>query len=168
MVDPRPGTTRDRLDGVSEWRGVSFRVADTGGVERFLEDKKRRHQKKRAVTDSTPSTNLTDLHEGRAGGVDPPGAAPDGIHGQRGADSSGVGVGVGVGGVVSPSSVHSDSLGAQAEHVSLASAVEAQVRAVMREAAVILFVVTPPPLTPPYPLPNPRPNLPPNPPPNPP
>ena len=151
MVDPRPGTTRDRLDGVSEWRGVSFRVADTGGVERFLEDKKRRHQKKRAVTDSPPSINLTDLHEGRAGGVDPPGAARDGVPGQSGADSSGVGVGGGGG--VSPSSIHSDSMGAHAEHVSLASAVEAQVRAVMREAAVILFVVNSPPPHPSLPPP---------------
>ena len=28
-----PGTTRDRLRGVSEWRGVVFNVFDTGGIE---------------------------------------------------------------------------------------------------------------------------------------
>jgi GTP-binding protein len=28
-----PGTTRDRLQGVSDWRGVTFNVIDTGGIE---------------------------------------------------------------------------------------------------------------------------------------
>ena len=28
-----PGTTRDRLNGESDWRGVDFKVVDTGGIE---------------------------------------------------------------------------------------------------------------------------------------
>lgn len=32
LVSPMPGTTRDRLESVVEFNGVSFRVVDTGGV----------------------------------------------------------------------------------------------------------------------------------------
>ena len=52
-------------------------------MEPELEDKKRRHLKKRAATDSSHATNLADLHEAREGGADPPGAARHGIHGSR-------------------------------------------------------------------------------------
>ena len=33
VVDDRPGTTRDRLVGESEWNGVSFDIVDTGGID---------------------------------------------------------------------------------------------------------------------------------------
>jgi len=33
VTDEIPGTTRDRLTGESEWRGVTFNVVDTGGIE---------------------------------------------------------------------------------------------------------------------------------------
>ncbi|MBN1178136.1 MAG: ribosome biogenesis GTPase Der [Anaerolineae bacterium] len=33
VVDDRPGTTRDRLQAVCEWGGISFLVVDTGGIE---------------------------------------------------------------------------------------------------------------------------------------
>ncbi len=33
VVDDRPGTTRDRLQGSCEWNGVYFTVVDTGGIE---------------------------------------------------------------------------------------------------------------------------------------
>lgn len=33
VVDDRPGTTRDRLQGSCEWNGVHFTVVDTGGIE---------------------------------------------------------------------------------------------------------------------------------------
>lgn len=33
LVSPVPGTTRDRRESTIEWRGVSFRLVDTGGVE---------------------------------------------------------------------------------------------------------------------------------------
>ncbi len=33
IVDDTPGITRDRLYGVCEWRGHSFSVVDTGGIE---------------------------------------------------------------------------------------------------------------------------------------
>ena len=33
IVDDTPGTTRDRLFGVSEWNGRSFNIVDTGGID---------------------------------------------------------------------------------------------------------------------------------------
>ncbi|MDX1991073.1 MAG: ribosome biogenesis GTPase Der [bacterium] len=33
VVDDIPGTTRDRLQSESDWRGVTFNVVDTGGIE---------------------------------------------------------------------------------------------------------------------------------------
>ncbi len=33
VTDPIPGTTRDRLQAESDWRGVVFDVVDTGGIE---------------------------------------------------------------------------------------------------------------------------------------
>jgi GTP-binding protein len=33
VTDDIPGTTRDRIQGESDWRGVSFWVVDTGGIE---------------------------------------------------------------------------------------------------------------------------------------
>lgn len=33
VVDDRPGTTRDRLVGESEWNGISFDIVDTGGID---------------------------------------------------------------------------------------------------------------------------------------
>ncbi|MBE0690166.1 MAG: ribosome biogenesis GTPase Der [Anaerolineae bacterium] len=33
VTDPIPGTTRDRLQGEFDWRGIDFIVLDTGGIE---------------------------------------------------------------------------------------------------------------------------------------
>ncbi|MFW5708604.1 MAG: ribosome biogenesis GTPase Der [Chloroflexota bacterium] len=33
VTDDIPGTTRDRLQSVSDWRGVTFNIVDTGGIE---------------------------------------------------------------------------------------------------------------------------------------
>ncbi|MBC8170874.1 MAG: ribosome biogenesis GTPase Der [Anaerolineae bacterium] len=33
VVDDIPGTTRDRLQSESDWRGINFHVIDTGGIE---------------------------------------------------------------------------------------------------------------------------------------
>lgn len=33
VTDPIPGTTRDRLQAESDWRGINFDVMDTGGIE---------------------------------------------------------------------------------------------------------------------------------------
>ncbi len=33
VTDEIPGTTRDRLQAESDWRGVTFKVVDTGGIE---------------------------------------------------------------------------------------------------------------------------------------
>ncbi len=33
VTDEIPGTTRDRIQGESDWRGVTFKVFDTGGIE---------------------------------------------------------------------------------------------------------------------------------------
>jgi GTP-binding protein len=33
VTDPIPGTTRDRLQAEADWRGVTFHVVDTGGIE---------------------------------------------------------------------------------------------------------------------------------------
>ncbi|MBC7813237.1 MAG: ribosome biogenesis GTPase Der [Burkholderiales bacterium] len=33
VTDDRPGTTRDRIQGQSDWNGIDFYVVDTGGIE---------------------------------------------------------------------------------------------------------------------------------------
>src|SRR5215207_2899587 len=33
VTDDIPGTTRDRLQGESDWNGIAFNVVDTGGIE---------------------------------------------------------------------------------------------------------------------------------------
>ena len=33
VVDDRPGTTRDRLVGESDWNGINFDIVDTGGID---------------------------------------------------------------------------------------------------------------------------------------
>lgn len=33
VVDDKPGTTRDRVQAIAEWRGVEFTLVDTGGLE---------------------------------------------------------------------------------------------------------------------------------------
>jgi GTP-binding protein len=33
VTDEIPGTTRDRLHAVSDWRGITFNIVDTGGIE---------------------------------------------------------------------------------------------------------------------------------------
>ncbi len=33
VIDDIPGTTRDRIQGESDWRGITFYVMDTGGIE---------------------------------------------------------------------------------------------------------------------------------------
>lgn len=33
VIDDIPGTTRDRLTGIFDWRGIVFNVVDTGGIE---------------------------------------------------------------------------------------------------------------------------------------
>lgn len=39
IVEDEPGTTRDRLYGISEWSGITFLVVDTGGLDVALTDK---------------------------------------------------------------------------------------------------------------------------------
>jgi GTP-binding protein len=38
IVEDKPGITRDRIYGVSDWNGKSFSVIDTGGIEIDGED----------------------------------------------------------------------------------------------------------------------------------
>ncbi|SET53112.1 ribosome biogenesis GTPase Der [Paenibacillus sp. NFR01] len=38
IVEDKPGITRDRIYGISDWNGVSFSVIDTGGIEIDGED----------------------------------------------------------------------------------------------------------------------------------
>lgn len=41
LVSPIPGTTRDRKENICEWRGVSFILVDTGGVEKPVRSTKK-------------------------------------------------------------------------------------------------------------------------------
>ncbi len=38
IVDPTPGVTRDRIEGVVRWRGGHFKLIDTGGIELNAKD----------------------------------------------------------------------------------------------------------------------------------
>ena len=48
ITEDRPGVTRDRLYAAGEWRGKSFSVVDTGGIEMRSEDTMWREIKKQA------------------------------------------------------------------------------------------------------------------------
>ena len=55
VTDDIPGTTRDRIQSITDWRGITFNVIDTGGIE---------------VYEPSGSRNISPLAEGSADFVD--------------------------------------------------------------------------------------------------
>lgn len=67
IVDDRPGVTRDRLYADCEWRGRSFVLIDTGGIEPFSDDailKSMRAQAQVAVESAQLIILVTDIRSG--------------------------------------------------------------------------------------------------------
>ncbi|MSQ36081.1 MAG: ribosome biogenesis GTPase Der [Dehalococcoidia bacterium] len=66
LVEPMPGTTRDRLYGWCDWRGQRFRVVDTGGVEGPEADPfspRIREQVLEAIAEADAILFVVDAHE---------------------------------------------------------------------------------------------------------
>ncbi len=67
IVEDTPGITRDRLYADSEWRGRSFQVVDTGGIEPSTDNeilKFMRMQAETAIHAADVIILMTDLHSG--------------------------------------------------------------------------------------------------------
>src|SRR5437879_4628529 len=70
IVDRQPGLTRDRLYGVSEWRGREFTVVDTAGLDLDPDDESRaaiERQTRVAVEEAQVIVFLLDAREGVTG-----------------------------------------------------------------------------------------------------
>lgn len=67
IVEDTPGVTRDRIYADCEWRGRTFVLADTGGIEPRADDmmlSKMRDQAQTAIETAAVILFLTDLHTG--------------------------------------------------------------------------------------------------------
>ena len=67
IVEDTPGITRDRLYADSEWRGRTFQVVDTGGIEPSTDNeilKFMRMQAEAAINAADVIVLMTDLHSG--------------------------------------------------------------------------------------------------------
>ncbi|MDO5785582.1 MAG: ribosome biogenesis GTPase Der [Eubacteriales bacterium] len=67
IVEDTPGITRDRLYADSEWRGRTFQVVDTGGIEPSTDNeilKFMRMQAEAAINAADVIILMTDLHSG--------------------------------------------------------------------------------------------------------
>jgi GTP-binding protein len=67
IVEDKPGITRDRLYGRSEWNGIPFNIIDTGGIEVFESDellKSVRVQAELAIEEADVIVFITDAKVG--------------------------------------------------------------------------------------------------------
>ena len=67
IVEDTPGVTRDRVYADSEWRGRTFTLIDTGGIEKSLEDeisKGMREQADIAISIADVIVFMTDIRQG--------------------------------------------------------------------------------------------------------
>jgi len=67
IVDDTPGVTRDRIFGDCEWRGRTFLLVDTGGIEPFSGDmilSQMRRQAELAIDSADVIVLLTDIRSG--------------------------------------------------------------------------------------------------------
>lgn len=82
LVSPIPGTTRDRKENICEWRGLSFILVDTGGVEKPVRPMKKARitaiskqkdtdlgplitaQTEQAINEAALIILITDAHDG--------------------------------------------------------------------------------------------------------
>ncbi len=67
IVDDTPGVTRDRIYGDCEWRGKSFLLVDTGGIEPYSDDiilSQMRKQAQIAIDSADVTVFVTDLRTG--------------------------------------------------------------------------------------------------------
>ena len=67
ITEDRPGVTRDRLYADGEWRGKSFSVVDTGGIEMRSEDTMWREIKKQAEVAIETAQVILFFTDGREG-----------------------------------------------------------------------------------------------------
>ena len=67
IVDVTPGVTRDRIYGECQWRGRTFSLVDTGGIEPYSDDiilKQMRRQAELAIDAADVIVLVTDLRSG--------------------------------------------------------------------------------------------------------
>ena len=67
IVDDTPGVTRDRIYGECQWRGRTFSLVDTGGIEPYSDDiilKQMRRQAELAIDAADVIVLVTDLRSG--------------------------------------------------------------------------------------------------------
>ena len=67
IVDDTPGVTRDRIYGDCQWRGRTFSLVDTGGIEPHSDDvilKQMRRQAELAIDAADVIVLVTDLKSG--------------------------------------------------------------------------------------------------------
>ena len=67
IVEDKPGVTRDRVYGETSWRGRSFMLIDTGGIEPDTDDiilSQMKDQAKIAIAISDVIVFITDLKQG--------------------------------------------------------------------------------------------------------
>jgi GTP-binding protein len=67
IVEDKPGVTRDRIYGSSEWNGVKFSVVDTGGIEIYTEDELLKQVKAQAELAVDEADVILFVAEGKSG-----------------------------------------------------------------------------------------------------
>ena len=80
IVEDTPGVTRDRIYAECEWRGRSFMLVDTGGIEPHSDDvilAQMRRQAEIAIRSAQVIILVTNIREGVTAGSYPQDRAPE-------------------------------------------------------------------------------------------